>query len=55
MVADFYEDDEPIEKIEAAFERAERVYTARPRGQTVYLSVHADGVRSDFGPNTRTT
>jgi hypothetical protein len=42
-VPDFYEEDEPIEKIEAAFERGEKVMTARPRGQTVYLDVPASG------------
>lgn len=39
MSADFYEDDEPIEKIKAIFERGEKVRTARPRGQTAYLEV----------------
>jgi hypothetical protein len=40
---DFYEEDEPVEKIKAAFERGEKHVTARPvrqteRGQTAYLN-----------------
>jgi hypothetical protein len=30
LIDDFYEDDEPIGKIEAAFERGEKVHTAPP-------------------------
>jgi hypothetical protein len=52
---DFYEDDEPIEKIKAIFNGGEKVSTARPHGQTVYVSVDADGMRSRSGPNTTTT
>jgi hypothetical protein len=37
--SDFYEDDEPVEKIKAAFERGIKGVTARPRGRTEYLSV----------------
>jgi hypothetical protein len=37
--SDFYEEDEPVEKIIAAFERGEKGVTARPRGRTVYLLI----------------
>ena len=37
--SDFYEEDEPVEKIKAAFERGIKGVTARPRGRTEYLSV----------------
>jgi hypothetical protein len=38
MSNDFYEEDEPLEKIEAIFERGRKVLTAPPsRGQTVFL------------------
>jgi hypothetical protein len=38
---DFYEDDEPIEKITAAFERGVKGVTAPPsRGRTEYLDAY---------------
>lgn len=37
-MADFYEEDEPVADVIAAFERGRKVLTRRPaRGQTVYL------------------
>jgi hypothetical protein len=41
---EFYEDDEPVEKILDAFERGQKGITARPvRGWTRYLSVSRPG------------
>lgn len=38
MGNDFYEEDEPIEHVIAAFERGRKVLTHQPsRGRTVYL------------------
>lgn len=34
---DFYEDDEPVEKITAAFERDRKFVTGPPLGRTVIL------------------
>lgn len=46
----FYEDDEPIEKIKAAFERGIKGITAQPRGRTENLSTGRGG-RQKIQPN----
>ena len=38
-LVDFYEGDEPLEKIKAAYARGEKRRTVPPRGQTVTLDV----------------
>ena len=43
---DFYEDDEPVEDVIAAFERGRKVLTAPPsRAQTIYLDSNGNQVR----------
>ena len=37
--SEFYEEDEPVEKVVAAFERGEKGVTARPLGRTEYLLI----------------
>lgn len=34
---DFYEDDEPVDKVVAAFEQGPKTVTTPPRGRTAYL------------------
>ena len=42
---DFYEEDEPVEDVVAAFERGRKVLTRQPgRGQTVYLDSNGNEI-----------
>ena len=50
--SEFYEADEPVEKVIEAFERGQKGVTARPvRGWTEYLTVNRPGQIS-FLPRT---
>jgi len=48
MTGDFYEEDEPVEKIKAAFDRGTKHVTRRPgaapRGQTTFLAMSGQPV-----------
>lgn len=45
MSDDFYEEDEPLENVEAAFDRGRKVLTRRPgRAQTVYLDSYGNEI-----------
>jgi hypothetical protein len=50
--SEFYEEDEPVEAIVAAFERGERGVTARPRGWTRYLMIGRPGGGRFVSPTT---
>lgn len=45
---DFYEDDEPIEKIQEIRRRPPDFVTAPPRGATVFLAPSANGEWVEF-------
>ena len=45
MSNDFYEEDEPLEDVVAAFDCGRKVLTRRPaRGQTVYLDSYGNEI-----------
>lgn len=55
MSNDFYEDDEPVEKIIAAFAKGEKHETGRPvNGRNYYLALPGSPAWQRFPPLTTT-